>query len=488
MGKAEMTLDTAKQQTVDFHRGFEGLDEEHSGWVTDLSGRIPEDLEGTLFRNGPGTLRVGGEQYGHWFDGPGMVSAVTFSAGKVHFQNRFVRSPRYVKDQAAGAISMRGFGTQISGGLSANLLRPMANPANTSVSWHASKLCAFYEGAQPYRLDPENLETLGKELYDGGLNSVKTISAHGKINPRNGHQINFGVNITGVGLTGFKVALDVYDIDPAGKIARSCRIPLDGFSFLHDFGMSDHHAVFLLSPIGISLAGPLLGTRTLCETMNYRMGASVQGIVVDLRSMSLARRFELPPGIIVHFANSFETGDELVTDCVQSSDIGNFTGITDVFSIDRVTGGPLHRYRINLRGGTVAHELYHHAPPGEFPAWNMAKTADRTRYIFYVAPLDNGTPFTFNALVKLDTETGSVETADYGRHRYTSEALFAPRRGATAEDDGYLLSVVYDATEHRSDIVIRDAAAIADEVARVHLTHHVPFGFHGHFTPETFRR
>jgi all-trans-8'-apo-beta-carotenal 15,15'-oxygenase len=100
--------------------------------------------------------------------------------------------------------------------------------------------------------------------------------------------------------------------------------------------------------------------------------------------------------------------------------------------------------------------------------------------------LDNGTPFTFNALVKLDTESGAFQTRDYGENHYTSEALFATREGASAEDDGYLLSFVYDATRHATDIVILDARDPQDELAAVKLSHHVPFGFHGHFTNEVF--
>jgi all-trans-8'-apo-beta-carotenal 15,15'-oxygenase len=470
----------------DFHRGFAGLDEEHSGWVSDVRGTIPTDLTGTFFRNGPGTMKIGDEQYGHWFDGPGMISAVTFTDGKAHFKNRYVRTPRFERDRAAGKIRSRGFGTQIAGGLRANLLRPMANAANTSISWHGDKLCAFYEGGQPYRLDPTSLETIEKELYDGGLTSVKTMSAHGKINPQTGHQINFGVNITGMGLTGLKLALDVYDINPQGQITRTCRIPLDEFPFLHDFGMTRNYAVFLSSSMSISLPGPLFGSSTLSDAMQYSMAKPITGFIVDLRSMQLVRRFELPPGIVVHFGNAFELGDEIVTDLMMSNDTNNFSGLIDVFNIDRLTGGPLYRYRFNVKSGETAHELYHHLPCGEFPAWNRRETGQRSRYAYYVAAADNGTPFTFNSLVKVDTRTGAFEQHDYGQNRYTSEALFAPGGDGEAEDDGYLLSFVYDASQHKTEVVILDARNPANEVGAVKLAHHVPFGFHGHFTNEVF--
>jgi all-trans-8'-apo-beta-carotenal 15,15'-oxygenase len=47
--------------------------------------------------------------------------------------------------------------------------------------------------------------------------------------------------------------------------------------------------------------------------------------------------------------------------------------------------------------------------------------------------------------------------------------------------------LTYEAERHRSDVVILDARHVADgPVARLRLTHHVPFGLHGSFTPQRF--
>ena len=61
--------------------------------------RNTADLEGTLFRNGPGAMNTGAEAYGHWFDGPGMINAVTFHEGRAHFKNRYVRTPKFLSDR-----------------------------------------------------------------------------------------------------------------------------------------------------------------------------------------------------------------------------------------------------------------------------------------------------------------------------------------------------------------------------------------------------
>ena len=49
-----------------------------------------------------------------------------------------------------------------------------------------------------------------------------------------------------------------------------------------------------------------------------------------------------------------------------------------------------------------------------------------------------------------------------------------------AEDDGVLLSVVFDSRSGRSFMLVLDAADLS-EVARAEAPHHIPYGFHGQF-------
>jgi carotenoid cleavage dioxygenase len=67
----------------------------------------------------------------------------------------------------------------------------------------------------------------------------------------------------------------------------------------------------------------------------------------------------------------------------------------------------------------------------------------------------------------------------------TLEPVFVPRSADAAEDDGWVMSYVYDATTDRSDVVILDAQDFGGEpVATVHLPVRVPFGFHGSWLPD----
>ncbi|MBU3718048.1 MAG: carotenoid oxygenase family protein, partial [Actinobacteria bacterium] len=67
--------------------------------------------------------------------------------------------------------------------------------------------------------------------------------------------------------------------------------------------------------------------------------------------------------------------------------------------------------------------------------------------------------------------------------RVSGEAVFVASAAAKSEDDGYLMTYVYDAAADTSEFVIFDALTMAaDPIATVQLPR-VPFGFHGSWVP-----
>jgi carotenoid cleavage dioxygenase len=69
-----------------------------------------------------------------------------------------------------------------------------------------------------------------------------------------------------------------------------------------------------------------------------------------------------------------------------------------------------------------------------------------------------------------------------GAGQQPDEALFVPF--GAAEDDGYLLSMVFDAARARSYVAVLDATAIErGPLAKVWMPRRVPFGFHGTWLP-----
>ena len=125
----------------------------------------------------------------------------------------------------------------------------------------------------------------------------------------------------------------------------------------------------------------------------------------------------------------------------------------------------------------------------EFPRCNDTLEARPTRFVYLPTLTDtlrqqNPPSDTFNCMLKVDTETGSVVRHDFG-NRIAGEAVFVPR-GARAEDDGYLAIFTFDPDERTSDFVLLDAAPIstAEPVAVVRLPQRVPQGLHGTWIPK----
>ena len=93
---------------------FRNVEEE----LTDVAlnparGAVPEELRGTLYRNGPGRLERAGLRVHHPFDGDGMITALHFDADGVRCSNRFVRTSGWQAEEKAGKVLFRGvFGSQ----------------------------------------------------------------------------------------------------------------------------------------------------------------------------------------------------------------------------------------------------------------------------------------------------------------------------------------------------------------------------------------
>jgi all-trans-8'-apo-beta-carotenal 15,15'-oxygenase len=181
-------------------RGWESLEREFEYWVpqADIIGRIPDDLRGTFLRNGPGVNEVYGKKLKHPIDGDGMVCAVTFVDGQVHFRSKFVSSSHRRKETQAKRFLYKGqMGTDPSGTVSQfcqlalSLLRgkmptlEFRNPSNTSVFYWGGKILTTYETQLPHCLDPYSLETLGLDDL-GGMLKLKTMAAHYKVDTEKG--------------------------------------------------------------------------------------------------------------------------------------------------------------------------------------------------------------------------------------------------------------------------------------------------------------
>ena len=458
--------------------------------LTARSGAIPAELRGTLYRNGPGRLERGGHWVHHPFDGDGLVTAVRFGPEGVRLSDRFVRTEGWLAEETAGRPLYRGvFGTQKPGGLLANAFDVrLKNIANTHVVRLGDQLLALWEASSPHALDPDTLETRGLSLLDGVLKPGEAFSAHPRFDP--GHHgserlVTFGVK------SGPRSTIRLMEFasgpGPAGEapgtLLNERSDSFNGFAFLHDFAITPNWAVFLQNAIAFNPLPFALGFKGAAQCLASKPGGQGQFWLIPRESGAFAgqppRILPAPDGFVFHHLNAWEDGDTVVVESIFYDDFPSIGPGEDFRAVDfdQIPEGLLQRCTLDLTSGSVTSEPL--SPRcSEFAMVNPRQVGLRGRHAWMaVAERERGND-PLQAIQKLDLSSGESRVWSAAPRGFVSEPLMVPRPGATAEDDGWVLTVIWNGARCASDLVILDAASM-EEVAVLELPLALPHGLHG---------
>jgi all-trans-8'-apo-beta-carotenal 15,15'-oxygenase len=457
--------------------GFRSLVDEWDYRVEDIDGEVPAALRGTLFRNGSGRNALDGKWFAHWFDGDGMVQAIRFGPDGIRYRNRYVATANYRDETRAGRIVHRGFGKMRPGGMLANIFRPPANVSNTSAVLESGRLLSLWEGGPPHELDPRTLETRGIADFGG---TVRAFSAHPKIDPESGELFNFGIDY------GPKTTLTPYRLKD-GKAASLPAVTLPCPLMNHDFVLTRRHLVFCLGPIVVRPLKMILGLASFDGALHWDGGKPTLILLVPRDGDGKPRIIEADPFFQFHFANGYESGGSLVLDLARYPDysvIGQ--ALRDFWRSDWPAKGmaTLTRLRVDLASGKVETQAFGAGTANEFPTINPLYVGRRHRFAYIACNSADSTLGLQQRIARVDVENGTVATHDFGPGGYPGEAVFIPT-GRGAEDNGVLVTLVFEARTERSAVVGLDARDVAaPPLFTARLKHHAPFGLHGCFVPQ----
>lgn len=486
--------------------------------VTEITGTIPDGLLGTLYRNGSGRWTVGSTKVESIFDADGMISAFVLDGSGVRFRNRFVRTKHYLRSTAAGRLVDRGFAYQRDGGAFANALRLPANTANTSVMVNRNELLALWEGGPPHELDLDSLDTIGLSNLGGALKGpVRAYSAHYTYDPARGTKVNFGfdpyfprVDLRRL-LAGARrgerlrrlqelaaeavprVRLRLYETGPNGVTRYLRAVPLPGMGVVHDMALTGRYAIFVVSPLRIN-PWALTGRQSYWESMLFKADTPSYFVLAP-RDGGTVRVVETDAFYHWHFTNAYDDGDDVVVELPRfvpqtyagmkkytahiRSDIAQ---LDDHGAIDDAV--VLTRFRIASSGRVDREPLTDFGC--EFPQIDQRRSTMRHDVTYVTVPDPDRS--SGQGIARIDHRTGEIQTF-CPPGDVLVEPTFVARPGGTAEDDGWLLTVGYHESRHRSRLMVFDAAHVADgPVAEAWLPFHVPMSYHGTFTTRVARR
>jgi carotenoid cleavage dioxygenase len=409
-----------------------------------MDGVLPPDLQGTLVRVGPGSE----------------------AAGALH------------------AIELRD-GTAVS-------YLTGSSEADANVFWHAGSLLALAETGLPQRFS----RALEPEEFDGGLS--QPIASHVHRDSVTGGRVLFGVEPR---TETSPPVLRIGEWDATGALAHYQGVALERATWQHDIGVTRSHVVFMESPTAY---GEDLADAGVAVPYRWTPGAEGWIGVLDRTGDGTdARWLRQDPCLVTHVLGAYDeegpggaggAGGAIVIYVVRypvpesgqpfdrASSVVGLAGIGESLIGDGL--GVLERWRIE---GTTCEQV---------------QVDDRMVEYVQADPLCEGAPFRHGygvevasgaagsveggdvdhlGLLKIDVVRDEVRAWRPGAYRVASEPLFVRAADGEGDDEGWLLTVVHDATRAASDLYVLDASSFGRRgpQAVIHLPAGLPFRSHG---------
>jgi len=409
-----------------------------------VNGKIPEELNGRYVRTGPNPITGTST---HPFLGDGMLHGMRLRDGKAEwYRNRYVQTP-FITDPSVDVLDL------------SVMMDMKSSKANTHVMGHAGKILVLEEGHFPYVVDGQ-LNTVGPTDFEGALTG--SFTAHPKICPTTGELLAFGYSALEPYLRYLRVSAD-------GKLVQTENITVGGPTMMHDFNITQNNVIFMDLPAVFNLELAMTGEMPIRWDESY---PARLGVMPRNGNDTQVRWFDINPCYVFHPLNSYEDGDKIIID------VARFSHMWKASTMD-FPPPELWRWTIDTVSGKV-HEEQVDDRPAEFPRVADSVIGMKHRYGYLAGMSQTKDPSEASgAILKYDRETGVRSDIEFGRGRTGGEPVFVPAANSSAEDDGYLMTYIYDASSDSSSFVIMDAASMESEpVASIDLPR-IPGGFHG---------
>lgn len=375
--------------------------------LDEIEGKVPDDLVGILYRNGPGRYGRGGQRVQHVLDADALIYRITFPSPTTEggerqftFRSRFVETKAFQEERDADRFLYRGtFGTtpvaffdaRPKNGLNADPIEPstmsklvgsafnvdIKNTANTQVISFGGKLLALFEAGLPHAIDPDTLETLGEDTMGGMLHVGLPVklggpgspmqdyapdflggdahTAHPNVCPKTGHLIGWHwaqlplekglqITLTEWSSKGFTLVASKTFVIQACELAP------------HDMALTENYVVLMVNALKMNQVPFLLGLKGPAASLEMDGRAPVMAWILprptcDDQFEPFA--MEVPACFSIHFSHAYE--DENTGNIVSffsgwpPSDSKDFLGAWGGFAPDfrRIPPTCLWRLEIN---------------------------------------------------------------------------------------------------------------------------------------------
>ena len=419
-----------------------------------VTGAIPSDLEGIYIRNGPNQL-FKPVSYNYPLEGDGMLHAFYFEDSKVRYRNRWIWT-RGLKYELYEGKVLPEF--------------KFRNYANTNIFAHAGVLLALYEAGLPYQITPK-LETVGTWNFQGDIE--QSMAAHPKLDPQTGELHFFRYSLINPPYITYYVA------NRQGKIIRTMPIDLPQSALLHDMAITKNYVIFFHCPLVFEMSKAMKCNSPF--VWKPEMGTKI--ILIHRHDLTRKPvRLDTDAFWLWHFMNAHEENEQIVIDFVYYPQIKLESTLEAILA----TKAHLHRFTVNPDAKTIKSQPLDDRFV-DLPTIDPRQTGKS--YQFGYAPYidlkltaQKKIPNYYPEIIQYNVREQTSKVHRFKPGCYGGEAIFVPKKNGVSELDGYVMTLVFDENQQKSDLLILDPANFEDEpIARIHLPVRVPSGFHGNW-------
>jgi len=446
--------------------------------ISDIEGEVPRQLHGTLYRNGPSQKILPAQGHGalHLFDGDGLVHAFRIDDGRVFYAGRFVEHPTFVREQNEARYCMNGVGVPADDPVDGPRVQP-----NTNVVFHGGKLMALVENGYPFELEPYSLAPMGTHDFGGSMLGM-SVSAHPQVDVRNGQMMLHGYQP-------MPPYLQYYVLERDGTCSVAETVDAPHAVMAHTMAITENYAIFPWAPACID-GQRLLGGGCFGESLRWEPERGLRFGIRRREAGAATQWFTAPTaGYMFHHGNAYEDNGRIVMDACTYRDGQALLDSLAKWRSAAIEPGMCavpFAYEFDLHSGTCSERQLGERGV-EFPRIDDRLVGYENRYGYAVLnrAAAGSMEDIWSTIVRYDRRSGQEVVHDFGRWHWPGEPVFVPRSDAAAEDEGFILCVVYDGRTDGSYLAVLDAQNVDGPLlAKCHLEHRIPMGFHGNFVPD----
>ncbi|KAJ8774832.1 hypothetical protein K2173_017278 [Erythroxylum novogranatense] len=466
-----------------------------------VEGEIPQWLNGTYLRNGPGLWNLGNYKFRHLFDGYATLVKLHFENGQLIAGHRQIESEAYKAAKKNEKICYREFSEAPKPdnfiayiGDLANLFSgaSLTDNANTGVVrlGDGRVVCLTETQKGSILVDPDNLDTLGKFEYSDSIGGL-IHSAHPIVT-----DTDFWTLLPDLMNPGYLVVRMKTGSNERKVIGRvDCRGgPAPGW--VHSFPVTEHYVVVPEMPLRYCAQNLLRAEPTPLYKFEWHPDSKGFVHIVCKASGKIVSSVEVPLYVTFHFINAYEETDEdgrvtaVIADCCEhNADTSileklRLQNLQSFMGVDELPDARVGRFIIPLDGTPygkleAALDPDEHGRGIDMCSINPSYLGKRYRYAYACGARR---PCNFpNTLTKVDLLEKKAKNW-YDDGSVPSEPFFVARPGATEEDDGVVISMISEVSGGGSAVLL-DGKTF-EEIARAKFPYGLPYGLHGCWVPK----